>query len=243
LTQKKQLKKTRNTTNSVRTTFLDAFSYNRIWVIPDIHACYKSIKSLVGRIDPKKGKDLLIFLGDYINKGPEPEKTLDFLKGIQESLSTFFLLGNHDQMLLDYWDRHDHLLQEQLVALNSETLFDKEEAYGPFFKQTYYYLETDDYFLVHAGFNFETEDPFVDRQSMQNIREITYSKEKARGKRIIRGHFPHHLDVIKEMISRNADVISLDNGCVYNDREGQGNLLALNLKDRSLLVQKNIDQT
>ena len=49
-------------------------SFNSIYVIPDIHGHYDQLKLICKRILPLRksdgGRDTLIFLGDYIDRGP-----------------------------------------------------------------------------------------------------------------------------------------------------------------------------
>ena len=58
------------------------------------------------------------------------------------------------------------------------------------------------------------------------------------GRRIVCGHTPHSLNVIRQSLA--ADLIMLDNGCVY-DRPELGNLTALELDTMTLHIQPNID--
>src|SRR3989304_1161906 len=81
-------------------------SFNSIYVIPDIHGHYDQLKLICKRILPLRksdgGKDTLIFLGDYIDRGPNSPEVLDYLIEIKERYDEqiIFLRGNHEQMLL-----------------------------------------------------------------------------------------------------------------------------------------------
>jgi len=48
-----------------------------IWAIGDVHGCLRSLEKLIGQISPKDG-DKLVFLGDYIDRGPDSKGTIDF---------------------------------------------------------------------------------------------------------------------------------------------------------------------
>jgi len=54
----------------------------KTFVVGDIHGCFKSLKELYSNLD---GWDRLIFLGDYIDRGPESKKVIDFLINLQET--------------------------------------------------------------------------------------------------------------------------------------------------------------
>ena len=146
-------------------------------------------------------------------------------------------------MLLDFWETDDPVLKERLIELGSEELLPHSETYTNFFSETVHFVETNQQLIVHAGFDFDLDDPFSDTQSMLTIRELKYDPLKAKSKQIIRGHYPFPIEEIRKTISEQKKVLSLDNGCVYTDRPGQGNLLAYDLKSKELVVQRNIDQT
>ncbi|MEM1138182.1 MAG: hypothetical protein AAGI07_20305, partial [Bacteroidota bacterium] len=62
------------------------------------------------------------------------------------------------------------------------------------------------------------------------------------GKRLIHGHTPTNLDLIKDAIFKKASVIPLDNGCVFYNSFATnvpdwnlGNLLCLNLDTFELI--------
>lgn len=75
----------------------------KIFAIGDIHGCHQKLVSLLGRIPIDRETDTLVFLGDYINRGPDSRKVLDTLIRVKrEYNNTVFLKGNHEQALLDY---------------------------------------------------------------------------------------------------------------------------------------------
>ena len=53
--------------------------YERILAIGDIHGQWDRFKSLYGQIDFQPGRDLLIFLGDYIDRGRKFLYVLDWM--------------------------------------------------------------------------------------------------------------------------------------------------------------------
>jgi serine/threonine protein phosphatase 1 len=72
----------------------------RIIAFGDIHGCYKAAETAVKLA--KKENALAIFLGDYIDRGPDSIKTLEVLiEAKKNNPEWIFLRGNHDQMLLD----------------------------------------------------------------------------------------------------------------------------------------------
>lgn len=62
----------------------------------DIHGCFQALEKAVEIA--KKLKAKVVFLGDYIDRGPDSIKTLDVLMKVKEENPDWvFLRGNHDQ--------------------------------------------------------------------------------------------------------------------------------------------------
>ena len=73
----------------------------RIVAIGDIHGHLRKLEHLIAQIQPTSA-DQLVFLGDYVDRGPESKGVIDSLIRLKEELpKTIFLRGNHDQMFLD----------------------------------------------------------------------------------------------------------------------------------------------
>jgi hypothetical protein len=73
-------------------------------VIPDIHGRLDRLQNLSGTLcllgyDERPW----VFLGDYIDRGPDSLGVLDYLMALRkEHVYWIFLRGNHEQMMLDY---------------------------------------------------------------------------------------------------------------------------------------------
>ncbi|MEN6438679.1 MAG: metallophosphoesterase [Syntrophobacter sp.] len=48
-----------------------AMEHRKIFAIGDIHGCSRKLKTLLGLLPFDPELDLLVFLGDYINRGPD----------------------------------------------------------------------------------------------------------------------------------------------------------------------------
>jgi serine/threonine protein phosphatase 1 len=216
--------------------------------IGDIHGCAKTLEALVEKINPGK-EDTLYLLGDFINKGPNSKGVLDYIMRLKENgLKVEGVRGNHDQKLLDVrkgnmpgkW-LHDPQLTVTLDSFDVDSPFDIPQKYLDFLESLPYYIELDNFFLVHAGFNFLTRDIFIDKPAMMDIKHYQLDKERLRGKRILQGHIPVKTEITNELASSRAQVIKLDTGCPYYHTEGMGVLTGLNLDSFDLFFQENID--
>jgi serine/threonine protein phosphatase 1 len=74
-----------------------------IYAIGDIHGESEKLRRLLEQILPELApEDTLLFLGDYIDRGPDTRGALDTLIALSHRhANLIFLRGNHEQMFLD----------------------------------------------------------------------------------------------------------------------------------------------
>ncbi|MHC1698181.1 MAG: metallophosphoesterase family protein [Geobacteraceae bacterium] len=219
----------------------------RRFAIPDIHGCACTFSALLHDVLKIQVSDTLYLLGDYTDRGPRSKEVIDKIFTLQnESFSVYAIRGNHDDMLLRACGNIDYLrvwmLNGGRATLDSFGVEDPCEMplpYRRFFDALPFYLELDDYILVHAGLNFQADDPFRDKEAMLWTRSQEIHSELIGHKKVITGHTPVPRETIKQSIS--SGLIQLDNGCVYATTANLGTLAALDLDTQSLYFQKNID--
>ena len=221
-----------------------------IYVIADVHGCYKTLDYLLEQVLKPTVNDQLIFLGDYINKGPDSKGVLDRIIHLRETgFKVSCVRGNHDQLFLDarngakefdsFINNGGKLTMESFGERDIKQIPDK---YFKFIDEMPYYLEMDDFFIVHGGFNCQLANPFEDLNAMLTIRNFQYDSYKLKNKIVIHGHNAISLNLILEsLIDRKGFIYNIDNGCVYNKREEMGHLICLNLVDFSFHIQPNLD--
>jgi serine/threonine protein phosphatase 1 len=221
------------------------------YAITDIHGCFKTFRQLVEEVISLQPTDELFLLGDYINKGPDSKGVLDYIRELQERHRVQCLRGNHDQLLIDACDEGESSVwlpaQEKQLTLGSfgvRHFHAIPQVYVQFVRSLPYFLEIDDFYLVHAGFDFSKprEAMFQDTHSMMNIKSFEVATDKLKGKRLLHGHLPQPLSQLRKSIRQSGSSLNLDTGCVYHQNEKFGHLVALNLDTLALLVQPNIDQ-
>ncbi len=75
----------------------------KTFVIGDIHGCHQALLALWHKISPVAADDTIVFLGDYIDRGPDSRQVIDEILAIKKSLPRVItLMGNHEQMLLHF---------------------------------------------------------------------------------------------------------------------------------------------
>src|SRR4051812_31410651 len=75
-----------------------------IITIGDIHGCLDQLQRLVDLCEQDAGsqRSKFIFLGDYIDRGPDSRGVIDFIENLQKWSpdEIICLRGNHEQLLL-----------------------------------------------------------------------------------------------------------------------------------------------
>ena len=231
----------------------------KIWVIPDIHGCVNTLKQLIENgIQPSK-EDKLYFLGDYIDRGPDGKGVIDYIMSLQENgYKIDYLIGNHEYYCMNSFEKDQHRflfksnIQKEWERYGAKATLasfgvrhprDIDPKYIEWMKKGKYFIELDKFILVHAGMNFNIQDPFDDTMSMLWVRDFKVDTSKIGGKKIIHGHVPVEHSLIQLFIeSGGYDFIALDNGVYYRDQKvGFGNLMALELNNMELIAQPNVD--
>ena len=76
---------------------------SRILAIGDLHGCLNKLEKMMVLLDWRPEQDTLVFMGDYIDRGPDSAGVVDYILGLkQRSDKVVCLMGNHEQLLLDY---------------------------------------------------------------------------------------------------------------------------------------------
>ncbi len=229
--------------------FVEKPKSGKRYVIGDIHGCLKTLKKLIEKIQ-LKDNDQLFFIGDYIDRGPDSKGVLDFIIELNKNPNVFPLLGNHEKNLLQYNNEEFRFLKYHLAKNNELNLLDGKKIhkiYIDFIESLPYYYELDKFFIVHAGIDFNKDDPFKDYLSMLEIRNMPYNTEMAKNKTIVIGHQPTNNDEIINKIKNNQKVLHIDNGIAYRKKHKiynytkMGNLVALNLDSYELFFEENQD--
>ena len=183
------------------------------------------------RLLPKK--EPLVFLGDYVDRGPDSSGVLERL--LREEERSVFLMGNHEDMLLQHmstkrakiWNPWLHPANGGMATLRSYRLDERaflEDLpfeHQRFLQSLQLYHEDQSFIAVHAGIRVEGFGVLADqaRDDLLWIRSDWLSvRETWVGKTVYYGHTPtRHFQGVENEASPIAGGHSLgiDTGCVY----------------------------
>jgi serine/threonine protein phosphatase 1 len=195
----------------------------KIFAIGDIHGCFDKLENLIEKIDIDFNNDTIVFMGDYIDRGPDSFKVVDFLIKIKKMCpKAFFLKGNHELMFENYLSGEDmssFLQNGGRMTIESYAMESKEgnRFYMPpehteFFNSLELYYETDEYIFVHAGLR---EHVPLEKQTADDFLWIRNDFLKSHvdfGKIVVFGHTPFSDPRV------NDNKIGIDTGAVYGNK-------------------------
>lgn len=169
----------------------------RTLAIGDIHGCLTAFETLLKEVKPTS-EDVLVTLGDYVDRGPDSKAVLERLIALDEETTLVPLIGNHEVLFLDSWQA-GALDSPWMKVGGRETL--ESYADGKDLSWTYVpeshreflmdrcvrFHETDTHFFVHGGANPQV--PLVE-QTDEWLFWTRYemSKPHMSGKTMVCGH-------------------------------------------------------
>ncbi|RKP38196.1 Metallo-dependent phosphatase-like protein, partial [Dimargaris cristalligena] len=71
-------------------------SVRQLFFLGDVHACYDEMQTLLTKMGYQRGPDLLVSVGDLVNKGPDSAKVLDFV--LEHGVLS--VRGNHEDAMV-----------------------------------------------------------------------------------------------------------------------------------------------
>ena len=217
--------------------------FSQIFVVGDIHGCHILLKQIHKKILDKSNNTsdnkLLIYLGDYIDRGSKIKETIQALLDFQpNNFQQIFLLGNHEQMMLDFINNVPDSLYLWILnggdeTLNSygikETAFYKNQTKNnemirnelvnnipkdhlQFFNNLSLFHQWGEYFFVHAGIDPEIPLEKQDKNTLiwQRRRKFL-ANTKMFEKIIVHGHTP------QPKVENLENRINLDTGAFYTE--------------------------
>jgi serine/threonine protein phosphatase 1 len=112
----------------------------KTFIIGDIHACYAELMELLDRAAIGDG-DLVVSVGDLVDRGPEPEAVLDLFRTRKEAI---VLCGNHER-------KHIRRVLSYSQQVTKEQLGDRYDEHVRWMSSLPYHWERADVRVVHFG--------------------------------------------------------------------------------------------
>jgi hypothetical protein len=201
---------------------------NMIDFIGDIHGHADVLEQLLTKLGYSKCNGgyahptrKVLFVGDYVDRGPKIRETLQIVRGMVESGNAIALMGNHEYNALCFHFQETeggHLRKHEIknIIQHYETLkqFENRQAeyedYLDWFKTLPLYYETETFKAVHASWDNQHIEYL--RDSLMNDRltdELIYQSVKKGSK----------LNLAVEETLKGKE-IKMPNGLFFNDHQG-----------------------
>lgn len=207
------------------------------YIIADIHGEYDKLVACLKSVNFDKEKDLLIQLGDVVDGGSGSYECIELLLSIKNSI---FIRGNHDELWFKNIENPDNnFLWWQGARETYQSYLDNNvdpiihESF--FLKQREYYIDEDNNYFVHGGFNrhhsLESQegstvfswdrDLLLQAMSYESMKDYEHPfRIVGNPKEVFLGHTPTTLWDITTPI-KAANIWNLDTG------SGKGGLLTI----------------
>jgi len=187
----------------------------RLLAVGDIHGCLDHLQRLMDKVGPTD-VDRGVFLGDYIDRGPDGKGVLDYLVdfGCRFPRSVF-LKGNHEAMFLDFLAGRNQMLF--LYNGGSTTLESYQEGTGvripkahlDFLESLQPWVATESFIFVHAGLRPGRPLAEQEERDLLWIRDQFIDSDYDWGGTVVFGHTPLPEPLFQE------NKIGIDTGAVY----------------------------
>lgn len=214
----------------------------RLYAIGDVHGRADLLEDMITRIcsdadDAPDLRKIVIFLGDYVDRGLQSREVLDRLsQPWPAGFETVYLKGNHELAMQQFmadpqfgrsWKYYGGLETLHSYGIRELTLSDRAEdfelarqhlnrvfpeAHKIFFARLESSAEFGDYFFAHAGVRPGISLARQVEDDLLWIREGFLDHEGSFGKVVVHGHTPKEEPVFR------ANRIGIDTGAYMTDR-------------------------
>lgn len=178
-----------------------------IFAIGDIHGHANRLSALLGRLDGLDPAARLVFLGDYIDRGPRTRQVVDRLLDLRAKRpDTVFLMGNHEAALARYDASHSPEDLRLLRGFGFQATLDSYESapgvtgldfmpedHRQFFRGLDRWFRHGPYTFFHAPLPYGTDPDAADAQALEYLlsnRTLPDDDYAQNGKTLVFGHIP-----------------------------------------------------
>jgi serine/threonine protein phosphatase 1 len=194
----------------------------KTYAIGDIHGSLAKLRDLIGHCErDADGEPMtLIFIGDYIDRGPDSRGVVDYVMSLEAKLgaNAIVLKGNHEELALAAYDGSmsagNWLLNGGDKALRSYGITKARELpadHVAWFRALRLSFDDGQRLFVHAGIDPARPLDDQDPHDLVWIREPFLSDARDHGRLIVHGHTPLRTG----MPDLRANRVNIDTGAVY----------------------------
>ena len=174
------------------------------YVIGDVHGCYDELCKLFESIEKHHGgyDYRLIFVGDYVDRGPKSKEVVDFIMKMQKR-GHVALMGNHEDMIMS------GELMYAAETLRSFNTSQMPEDVLEWMRSLPKYYEDDTIVVAHAGVL-----PNTKMEDQSDIHLLWYRYQDYQNANLDK-HFYHGHTPMLGKIEQTKDRTNVDTACVY----------------------------
>jgi diadenosine tetraphosphatase ApaH/serine/threonine PP2A family protein phosphatase len=195
---------------------------HKTYAIGDIHGSLAKLRDLIAHCERDAGGEpmTLVFIGDYIDRGPDSRGVVDYVMGLEARLgaNAIALKGNHEELAVAAADSGtragnwlvnggDKTLRSYGVATAQELPAD----HLAWFRALGLSFDDGQRLFVHAGIDPARPLDDQDAHDLIWIREPFLFDERDHGRLIVHGHTPLRTG----MPDLRANRLNIDTGAVF----------------------------
>lgn len=190
----------------------------RIYAVGDIHGRADLLRTTLEKIDADRSsrpvkRSMLVFLGDYVDRGPSSKEVIDLLLECKKTRESVFLKGNHETFIsdflkypavLDSWRTCGGL--QTLLSYGVNPALSRNEVqqrklaesfalaipsdHVAFLQSLQLFFQCGEFLFVHAGVRPNLPLEQQEEKDLLWIREEFLEYEKSFGLFVVHGHTP-----------------------------------------------------
>jgi serine/threonine protein phosphatase 1 len=203
----------------------------RRYVIGDIHGCSKALQALTDELKPGRD-DTLIFLGDFIDRGPDSRGVIDLVVQLSRQTRVVSLRGNHEVMLMGvlfggldpgWWKKSGG---HSTLASYGGSLERIPQSHLDFYRSLRCHHETERELFIHASYSPDCPIEQTDEANRYWNHPTQWPGPHISGKRVYVGHTPQASGEVLNL----GHLVCVDTYCF-----GGGWLTAMDLDSHQIL--------
>ena len=195
----------------------------RIYAIGDIHGCKTELEKLLSKIEPSvREEDYIVFLGDYVDRGPDSKGVIDVvIQTMDTHKRTVALRGNHEEMMISgaWWMQNGGTETINSYGVNANDFYTIHNSdvrrcipknHWEFLNSLQYTFRLGRVVCVHASLNpdvpveSQSEEWMVWDRSMDG-----YNGSYKDDVFVVRGHTPNY------KVRETENQLNIDTACVF----------------------------